>query len=103
MSAGATSIPPAEGCAAAAVRSSSATRRPASTTEYPAACKARLAARPMPLPAPVTSAILSSFAIVSPFFWNPFKANVSSGAAVWAEIQIHADNQGPVVAILGQP
>src|ERR1700722_1022506 len=39
------------------VRSSSDARRPANTTEYPAECNARLTARPMPLPAPVTSAI----------------------------------------------
>src|SRR5690348_760478 len=49
------SAPP--GFAAAAVSSSFSARRPASTTEYPAACNARLTARPMPLPAPVTSAI----------------------------------------------
>src|SRR5690242_2322855 len=49
---------PPPGLAAAAVCSSCAFRRPASTTEYPASCKARLAARPIPLPAPVTTAIL---------------------------------------------
>ena len=38
--------------------SNSAIRRPASTTEYPCFRSARLAARPIPLPAPVTSAIL---------------------------------------------
>ena len=45
----------ADASAMAAVRSSSAARRPASTTEYPAEFSARLTARPMPLPAPVTS------------------------------------------------
>src|SRR5438552_81185 len=38
------------------VSSSAAARRPASTTEYPADCNARAAARPIPLPAPVTIA-----------------------------------------------
>ena len=42
----------------AAVFSNSEARRPASATEKPAACKARLTARPIPLPAPVTIAIL---------------------------------------------
>src|ERR1022692_2581366 len=56
------STPPAR--AIAAVPSSSATRRPASTTEYPAPCNAKLTARPMPLPAPVTIAIL-----LSPMFY----------------------------------
>src|SRR5262245_19829422 len=51
-----------EGCAIAAVFSSSAARRPASTTLYPSEASARLTARPIPLPAPVTSAT-RSFAI----------------------------------------
>src|SRR5580658_1459177 len=55
-----------EGAALLAVRSSSTARRPASTTEYPAPCSARLTARPMPLPAPVTKAILLS-AMFHPF------------------------------------
>ncbi len=48
------------GSAAAAVRCNSASRRPASTTEYPARCSVRLTARPIPLPAPVTRAIFIS-------------------------------------------
>src|SRR5438105_9390913 len=40
------------------VSSRGAARRPARITAYPAACRASAAARPMPLPAPVTSAIL---------------------------------------------
>src|ERR1022692_2661531 len=63
-SVGTASISPPPARAMAAVPSSSATRRPASTTEYPAPCKATLTARPMPLPAPVTSAIL-----LSPMFY----------------------------------
>src|ERR1019366_10691278 len=65
-SVGTASISPPPSRAMAAVRSSSAARRPASTTEYPAPCNARLTARPMPLPAPVTSAIL-----LSPMFRPP--------------------------------
>src|SRR5882757_1511048 len=42
----------------AAVCSSSVMRRPASVTEKPADCSARAAARPIPLPAPVTMATL---------------------------------------------
>ena len=53
-------LPPPEG-ASAAVFSNSAARRPASVTEYPAACSPRATARPMPLPAPVTSAIFVLF------------------------------------------
>jgi ADP-ribosyl-[dinitrogen reductase] hydrolase len=41
-----------------AVFSSSEARRPASATEYPADCNFKATARPMPLPAPVTNAIL---------------------------------------------
>src|SRR5580658_252975 len=59
-SAGTASTWPPPACAIPAVRSNSATRRPASTTEYPAPCNATLTARPIPLPAPVTSAILLS-------------------------------------------
>src|SRR5665213_4050354 len=53
-SVGTTSIPVPD-----AVCSSCAARRPARTTRYPAAHKARLAARPIPLPAPVTRATLA--------------------------------------------
>src|SRR5579872_1657028 len=52
------SILPPEDVADAAVFSSSTGRRPASTTEYPADCRAIATLRPMPLPAPVTRAIL---------------------------------------------
>src|SRR5579864_1002664 len=48
-----------------AVCSSCAARRPARTTWYPAACKARLAARPIPLPAPVTRATLVTTAVLA--------------------------------------
>jgi hypothetical protein len=64
MSAGMTNILPPAALAKLAVFSSSATRRPVSTTEYPADCKAILAPRPIPLPAPVTSATLLVFIIV---------------------------------------
>src|SRR5579863_4662736 len=57
-SVGTASIRPSADPAISTVRSSSAARLPASTTEYPAAWSAKPAARPMPLPAPVTSAIL---------------------------------------------
>jgi hypothetical protein len=57
MSAGTGCILPPDGIAEDAVFSSSAARLPASTTEYPAPCKAMLTARPIPLPAPVTTAI----------------------------------------------
>src|ERR1017187_6958237 len=73
-SVGTGSIVPPEGSPDAAVRSSSAARRPASATEYPAACKARLTARPMPLPAPVTSAILPVFAIFVSIVRQPARA-----------------------------
>src|ERR1035437_3943796 len=73
-SVGTGSIVPPEGSPDAAVRSSSAARRPASATEYPAACKARLTARPMPLPAPVTSAILPVFAIFVSIVRQPAQA-----------------------------
>src|SRR5580692_3892229 len=53
-----TSNLPSDAWARAEVSFSCSIRRPASTTEYPAACNAKLAARPIPLPAPVTSAIL---------------------------------------------
>src|SRR5580704_854696 len=55
-SVGTTSIP------FTAVCSSCAARRPARTTRNPAACNARLAARPIPLPAPVTIATLGTTA-----------------------------------------
>src|ERR1017187_7436343 len=51
-------IRPPDTAADAAVRSSASARRPASTNEYPADPNARETARPIPLPAPVTSAIL---------------------------------------------
>ncbi len=57
-SVGTGSILPPFGSAILAVRSNSSERRPASATEYPARCSVRLTARPMPLPAPVTRAIL---------------------------------------------
>src|ERR1017187_9516294 len=50
-------LPPGT-AADAPVRSSASARRPASTNEYPADPSARETARPIPLPAPVTSAIL---------------------------------------------
>jgi len=59
-------VPPAAPVIAA-VCSSAATRRPANTTEYPAACRARLTARPTPLPAPVTRL---TFLIVSMFLYT---------------------------------
>src|SRR5579871_6188296 len=55
-----TNVGPPLGAAALAVRSSSAFRRPASTTAHPVDCNASAAARPIPLPAPVTNAILAT-------------------------------------------
>src|ERR1019366_5404248 len=66
-SVGTGSILPPDAVADAAVRSSGSERRPASTTEYPAELSARETARPMPLPAPVTSAILPLRDIVIPY------------------------------------
>src|SRR5262249_3344974 len=40
-------------------------RRPATTTRYPPAASARLTARPIPLPPPVTSATRSHFSVAS--------------------------------------
>ena len=57
-SVGTASIRPPCESAEAAVASNWVARRPASATEYPAACSPSAAARPMPLPAPVTSANL---------------------------------------------
>src|SRR5437016_4428978 len=82
-SVGTGSIWPPEGFAKAAVCSSSATRRPASTTEYPADCNARLTARPMPLLAPVTSAILP---LVIIFVLSPRSNLVQSGSNHSAQI-----------------
>jgi len=55
------SILPPAGFAKAAVASKVSVLRPAKTTENPAACKPRLTARPIPLPAPVTNAIRFRF------------------------------------------
>jgi len=57
-SVGTTSIRGGGALASSAVSSSIARRRPASTTENPSACNASAVARPMPLPAPVMTAIL---------------------------------------------
>src|SRR5689334_806670 len=65
-SVGTASIFPPEDFADAAVLSSSAARRPASTTEYPADCKVMATARPIPLPAPVTSATFWLFIVLVP-------------------------------------
>src|SRR5438093_6052548 len=59
-SVGTTSIRPSECFLSPAVFSNSWTRRPANTTAHPFSWKARLTARPIPLPAPVTSAIFSA-------------------------------------------
>src|SRR5579863_7508348 len=77
-SVGTQSMAPPDGFSNAAVPSSFPLRRPARTTEYPADCKARLAARPTPLPAPVTSAILPlvvMFVLSSPL--NPLQSSIS--------------------------
>ena len=67
-SVGTTSIRPSECFLSPAVFSNSWTRRPANTTAHPFSRKARLTARPIPLPAPVTTAIFSAGIVYCPVF-----------------------------------
>src|SRR5437762_6568547 len=63
MSVGATRVRGGGACASAAVSSSMSRRRPARTTFHPASMRACAVARPMPLPAPVMTAIFAWVAI----------------------------------------
>src|SRR6266567_1462552 len=63
MSVGTASVRGGGACANAAVSSSMSRRRPARTTFHPASSKTCAVARPMPLPAPVITAIFASVAM----------------------------------------
>ncbi len=76
----------------AAVASRASARRPASTTEYPADCSARLTAFPMPLPAPVTTATLPLDAISLSFRLYPYaseaKTDHRAGLRSWKRVPL---------------
>jgi hypothetical protein len=68
-SVGTTRLRDGDALASGAVSSSIPRRRPASTTVKPASISASADARPMPLLAPVTTAIFSGMSML-PYFYN---------------------------------